>query len=258
MNDAELNPGSKLYQFNNNVRKILVVGDLHGDYLAYQSFIKAWKKENGAFIIFLGDYADRGKQGLEIIDSMMKMVDNPRVVALKGNHEVYSIPGIPQFSPCNLISEVEEKRGSWPAYYRNNLRPLFQKFYMAALLPGKILFVHGGISNRITSIDSLAMPNSQIEEDILWNDPIEANGEYPSRRGRGREFGPDVTRKVLHYLNVHQVIRSHQPYLAAESPFYSHGDQIITISSTSIFGGKPFYMGIDILNNEYQIAVKTL
>jgi serine/threonine-protein phosphatase PP1 catalytic subunit len=236
---------SKLFELDNKIRKIYVVGDLHGDFLAYQSIIHAWEKEKEAFIVFLGDYADRGRQGLEILESLMTLKENERVIALKGNHEDYSITGKPKFSPCSLIDEVEEKRGNWPLYFRNKLHPFFQELHVAALLPGKVLFVHGGISSRITSIESLVKPSPQVEEDILWSDPVEGSGEYHSNRGVGVEFGPDITNIVLERLSVKQIVRSHQPYLAQFTPYYSHGRKTVTISSTAFYGGMPFYLEIN-------------
>ncbi len=64
---------SKLYEIDSEVRKFFVVGDLHGDFRSYEQVVNAWKKERDSSIIFLGDYADRGDHGMEIIESLKKL-----------------------------------------------------------------------------------------------------------------------------------------------------------------------------------------
>ncbi len=137
---------SKLFEFGLDTTKILVVGDLHGDLKTYNAIVESWRKEPDAHLIFLGDYADRGSQGLEILESLMNLAESPRVVLLRGNHEDYFPDGKPQFSPCDLILEVEAKRGNWKKYFGDCLSTFFNQLYDAAILPSEILFVHGGIS----------------------------------------------------------------------------------------------------------------
>jgi serine/threonine-protein phosphatase 2B catalytic subunit len=172
-----------------NIKRLLIVGDLHGDYSALKDIIYFFDPaEDG--MIFLGDYADRGEFGIEVIETVRSLLMNypNKVVALKGNHEDYTSQGRPTFFPCNLIEEVRIKRGSWQKYFVNSLKPFFKKLYLSAILPGEILFVHGGISSKIEDYNDLKNPSRDIEKDILWSDPFEGCGEYPNRRGIGIEF----------------------------------------------------------------------
>lgn len=57
--------------------------DLHGDYKLWKQIKKKLIKED-AVLYFLGDAIDRGRNGYRI---MKEMLDNPRVIYLKGNHE---------------------------------------------------------------------------------------------------------------------------------------------------------------------------
>jgi predicted phosphodiesterase len=236
---------SKLFEFGSDTHKIFVVGDLHGDFQSFQRVVEVWQKEPDAYIVFLGDYADRGEQGVEILESLIQLTENKHVIALKGNHESYSLNGKPRFSPCTLISEVEEKRGDWSDYYHGRLKPFFDSLYLAAMLPGKSLFVHGGISSRITDTNTLVNPPSQVEEDLIWSDPTEKNGEYCNTRGAGVIFGQDISTTVLGRIGVQRIIRSHDPRLALTGPYFSHEGKIMTISSTNVYGGKPFFLEID-------------
>jgi hypothetical protein len=235
----------RLHQFDPRTEKIIVVGDLHGYLKAFDSAVNYWRSQKGSYLLFLGDYADRGPDGLEIIEALKILVTEGNVVALKGNHEDYSESGNPRFQPCTLISEVEEKRGEWGNYFRNVLKPFFSQLYLAALLPERILFVHGGVSRRIENIESLKQPSARTEEDILWSDPVTTMGERPNQRGAGVEFGPDVTSRVMDNLGVCQIIRSHQPSLALKGPRYSHKTGIVTLSSTNVYPGKPFFLELE-------------
>jgi hypothetical protein len=107
------------------------------------------------------------------------------------------------------------------------------------------LFVHGGVSSRVQSIQDLKHPSALVEEDILWSDPADIAGERPDPRGNGVEFGPDVSRAVVGRLGIRHIVRGHQPGLAKEGPFYSHNRNVITISGTDYYGGRPFFLEIE-------------
>ena len=223
------------------IKRILIAGDLHGDLQSFNSIKKLFKPEKD-LLIFLGDYADRGENGVEVIEGVRELIEKyeKNVVALKGNHEDYSKDGKPNFVPCTLISEVEEKIGNWEKYFDELKENFLSKLKLAALIPHKILFVHGGISSKIKSLKDLENPSKEIEEDILWSDPYPMNGEFPNPRGAGILFGPDITQEVTKRLNVKYVIRSHEPRKAFVFPAIEHEGKVITLSSTRVYGGKPF------------------
>lgn len=222
---------------------LIVVGDLHGDLESFNKILSSWKNRKNNYIIFLGDYADRGENGLEIIESLNKLRDKENVVLLKGNHENYDERGNPLFNPCTLIDEVKYKRGYWNSYFSKHLMPFFDSLHLAAIVDKKILFVHGGISSNIKSLEDLRHP-AYVEEDILWSDPDTlGKGEHPNRRGAGVEFGEDITERVLDNLKTSLLIRSHQPDLACNGPNLTQ-KKVVTISSTNVYGGKPHYLEI--------------
>lgn len=79
--------------------KVIVVGDLHGDYEALDAIIKelrnhdyidhAWHMRSDVTIIFLGDYSNRGSESVPVMAALMHLfIHNPdNVVLLRGNHE---------------------------------------------------------------------------------------------------------------------------------------------------------------------------
>ena len=223
-----------------NPESLTVVGDLHGDMESFEKIVGNWNGKPNNYIVFLGDYADRGENGVEIIERLNDMKSNENAVLLKGNHEDYESRGEPKFSPCTLYDEVQRKRGYWRSYFSKTLEPFFNSLQLAAIAD-KILFVHGGISSRVKSLDDLRHPYS--EEDILWSDPTDLLGEHYNRRGAGVEFGEDVTETVLKNVGTSLLVRSHQPRLASNGPDLTQ-KKVVTISSTNVYGGRPHYLEI--------------
>ncbi len=88
-------------------------------------------------------------------------------MALKGNHEDYSKDGEPQFDLCTFIGEAGKKRKNWRRYFQKELEPFIKRLYLAAIIPGEFLFVHGGVSSKIRSLDDLKYPTREVEIDIL-------------------------------------------------------------------------------------------
>lgn len=222
---------------------VIVVGDIHGDYASFQRILKQFNSQQD-LIIFLGDYADRGPMGIEVIDGIreLKREYPNRVYVLKGNHEKYTEDGRPTFSPCTLRGEATKKMGDWTNYFENILRPFIEKLSLAVIIPGVVFFVHGGLSNKIIGLKDLKYPSREIEEDILWSDPFEGSGERFNRRGAGIEFGKDISKKVCSRLCVERIVRSHQPRKSFIGPYVEHDGRVVTISSTTVYGGIPFIL----------------
>jgi protein phosphatase len=228
-------------------RQLIVVGDLHGDYASFRAIFKVADPAKD-LIIFLGDYADRGLFGTEIIDGVSKLSDKhpENIILLKGNHEDYTENGEPKFSPWTLRSDVERKKEDWRNYFEEKLKPFLENLYLAAILPENLLFVHGGVSSKINNLNDLSCPSEVVEEDVLWSDPFDGLGEHPNwKRGAGVEFGKDVTTKICESLGVKIIIRSHEPQEAIKGPSYSHGRKLVTISSTRVYGGNPFALNFN-------------
>ena len=74
-------------------------GDLHGDIHSLVAWVD-WLNQNGylrdfhlvqpdVYLVFLGDYTDRGIYGVEVLYTMLRLkVENPaRVLMVRGNHE---------------------------------------------------------------------------------------------------------------------------------------------------------------------------
>ncbi len=224
--------------------KLMVAGDLHGDLEAFEQIRKRFLQTKDSILVFLGDYADRGSYGLEVIEGVKDLMDKfgYRVIALKGNHEDYR-DGIPRFSPCDLMLEVETKRRTrWADFFPRFEREFLLRLPLAVLVPRLALLVHGGISSKIRNLADLTTLTERVEEDILWSDPCKVKGEYPNPRGTGVLFGPDVSRSFAKRIGVRFLVRSHELRKAFEGPCVEHSGRVFTLSSTRVYGGKAFVL----------------
>lgn len=224
--------------------RILVFGDIHGDLPPLRRGMDLRRPTD--ILLFLGDYADRGPDGLEVIEGILRLMERipNNVIALMGNHEDYDHHGEPNFMPCTLIDEVEKKRGSWSDFFPGFLR-FKENLFLNTLIPDFALCVHGGISGDMVTEDALASPDPMQRRQLLWGDPGRHEGEFPGPRGAGSLFGPDVTGQVLNALGVRFLIRSHEPRKAVRGPAVEHDGRVITTSATGIYGGRPFALAID-------------
>ncbi len=228
-----------------SAERIIVLGDIHGDLSAFRHGMSLRKA--GDLIIFLGDYADRGPHGVEVIeavDALLKRLPG-QIIALKGNHEDYTQAGAPTFSPCTLVDEAGDKRGSWETFF-----PFFSAFvlqlFLSAILPGRALFIHGGIHGNVRGAADLADPDSHTVNSLLWSDPGSRKGSQPGPRGVGELFGSDVSASVLDSLGVAHLIRGQQPRKAISGQVFEHDGRMITTSCTSIYGGRAFALILDV------------
>ncbi|MBI5740758.1 MAG: serine/threonine protein phosphatase [Nitrospirae bacterium] len=235
--------------FTGNIRNVYAAGDMHGDYESYSKILHAFEKyKEDSLLIFMGDYADRGPKGVEIIMDLVRLQSAMKdIIALKGNHELYD-NGSPTFYPCDLISEAKIKYGSWEKFYSNVMLGFLEKLYIAAII-NNVLFVHAGISSKIKYVEDLSKRENEIN--LLWSDPSARHGEHRNPRGAGLLFGEDITRKVLSSLGLKMIVRGHEPGKAVNGPYTEHAGKVITVNSSFAYG-RPFILRIDTVTLEYE------
>jgi len=207
----------------------VIVGDLHGDleslvYIAETSgFMEKAAQGKEVFLVFLGDYGDRGPFSPEVYYVVLKLKQlyPQRVVLMRGNHEgPDDLLASPHDLPENLRERFGEEEG--PVVYFK-IRELFRTLYVAVIVKELCVMIHGGVPSQASSLDDLKYahlkhPKEEHLEEMLWSDPNETiRGTVPSPRGAGRLYGEDVTQKLLNMLNVKMLIRGHEP--AQETSF---------------------------------------
>ncbi|GMT17417.1 hypothetical protein PFISCL1PPCAC_8714, partial [Pristionchus fissidentatus] len=90
----------------------------------------------------------------------------------------------------------------------------------ACLVGSAILCMHGGISEKLTSLEAIEQipkplidPNThQLACDLLWADPMLGLKGYTDNKVRGVSvnFGADVLQATMDKLNIQMIVRGHQ------------------------------------------------
>lgn len=225
----------------------LVIGDLHGDLeslidiLRKSDYLKELDGSQNAYLVFLGDYGDRGAFSAEVYCTIMilKTLFPRQVVLMRGNHEG---PHDLMAEPHDLPAQFQKRFGeNWHSAYAA-IRNLFDCLYTCVLVEGRYLLVHGGLPQQLDTLEELAYahkmhPRNSLLEDMLWSDPVETVEEtYASPRGAGRLFGQSVTDRMLAKLGVKVLIRSHES--CPDGFKVNHGGKVLTVFSRK---GSPYF-----------------
>jgi protein phosphatase len=220
-----------------------IIGDLHGDLISLMHILKSGgfltkaQKGDNDYLIFLGDYGDRGLASPEVYYIVLKLKElfPDKVILMRGNHEgPKDLLPYPHDLPAQLKQKYGEKAG---ARIYAELRRLFDHLYTAVVIEERAVLIHGGPPNKARSIRDLAYahkrhPKETYLEEMLWSDPEEElEGTQPSLRGAGKLFGPDVTEKLLKLLRVKVLIRGHES--CQEGFKINHNGKVLTLFSTN-------------------------
>ncbi|GMR37339.1 hypothetical protein PMAYCL1PPCAC_07534, partial [Pristionchus mayeri] len=192
--------------------------------------------------VFLGDYVDRGIHSLEVIMTLfsLKILFPNCFGLLRGNHETRSLNRIygfynemrERFNDLDVAEEV---------YFRIN--DVFDCLPPSALIGGKILCMHGGISPHLKSLDDIRaiqrpvgdLTNCPLLADMLWSDPAGnvAHGLFTPNITRQQSvyYGPEAVENVINKLGLSCIVRAHQ-FISAGTGFFADR-KVISIFSAS-------------------------
>lgn len=125
-----------------------ICGDIHGQFYDLLELFWIGGELPNTNYIFIGDYVDRGYNSVETIELLMcyKIKYPSHITLLWGNHESRQITMIYGF-----LDEIIRKYGNsnpW-SYFME----VFDLLPLGALIEGKVLCVHGGLSPLIRTID---------------------------------------------------------------------------------------------------------
>ena len=229
-------------------KKVVIVGDLHGDTDTFKKILNAYPIEYNTYIL-LGDNVDRGKNSTELLAMLManKILHRKSFVMLRGDHESPIETTYPQQFPGELMDKFESRNLLNKVYDE-----LFSQMPVAVVLNKKYFVVHGGIPIDSPSIDELKKlkkaPNPGSNNEImqmLWNDPSRtaANmGSQRSRTGEIHRFGNSAADKFLERNKLDMIIRGHEHGLGG----YDINDKTLTVLSTTAYkDDKPYVVKID-------------
>lgn len=267
-NGEDSRSGNKIYIFNKN-RDYIFVGDLHSDDSSLKRAIEESDffesiilKKNRVFI-FNGDYVDRGRTHLKIMERIliMKYLFPNHIFLLRGNHdggkilEDHSIKlpyGIPKEDDVNMY---------FPKYLENltlnnkscqkKLLKIYLDFFdslayiaIVSIESETIMAVHGGLPrpdseseeyyNYINSLKDLTDEKivDQVKrtmcQNIMWSDPYR-EGKYRENSGRFH-YKQEHIDSFFNRFNVDLLIRGHEE--AKNGYWYALKDKVITVFSS--------------------------
>ncbi|EOD10927.1 hypothetical protein EMIHUDRAFT_358030 [Emiliania huxleyi CCMP1516] len=217
-----------------------IVGDIHGQYsdlLRLLDFSGLPTGPKGPRYVFLGDYVDRGANGLECMFLLMALkVKHPdQIWLLRGNHEHAAINRVYGFH--------DECKRRYSVKLWKQFQELFNWLPLAALIDQRIFCLHGGLSpNLVTPSDisalkrPLEVPDTGLLCDLLWSDPdVSVTGWGENDRGVSYTFGPDRVHTFLERNDLDLIVRAHQ---VVEDGYEFFGDRsLVTVFSAPNYCG---------------------
>ena len=219
-----------------------IVGDIHGQFLDLLRLFEFKGMPDGtstsARYLFLGDYVDRGPNGLECMFLLMALkIKHPEQIwMLRGNHECAAINRIYGF--------YDECKRRYSIKLWKQFQELFNALPLAALVEAKIFCIHGGLSPDMESPDDLKrvarpvdVPDTGLLCDTLWSDPDkDISGWAENDRGVSYTFGADVVERFLERNELDLIVRAHQ---VVEDGYEFFGDRtLVTVFSAPNYCGE--------------------
>ncbi|CAI2352068.1 unnamed protein product [Caenorhabditis sp. 36 PRJEB53466] len=191
---------------------IKVIGDIHAQFQDLNRLFDLIGRVPEERFMFLGDYVDRGPQGIEVVVLLfcLKLRYRDRIFLLRGNHETPSVNKIYGFyTECQYKYGV----GLWWDF-----QTCFNRMPMSGLISKKVLCMHGGLSPDLATLDTIRnipRPCEPLDRglliDLLWADPTnKGDGWFHSIRGISYMFGKAVVEQACKNLQIDLIIRAHQ------------------------------------------------
>jgi protein phosphatase len=223
-------------------KKVIFVGDTHGDLEASKKIIKNYLKD-GNKIVFLGDYVDRGPYSKENLEFLLeKREKHPdQIFLLQGNHEGHRIL---KFSPAEFWEALSEKEYQKYALIVENF-PL-------AITVKNIIALHGALPKiqKLEDFEKIKIGDENWLR-ICWGDFLDEPGEelgIDPLTGRP-QFGRDYFFKIMEKIKKRVLIRSHDP----SAPQLMYDNRCLTIFTSSAYS-KERIIAIADLSKEIKTA----
>jgi len=210
---------------------VTICGDIHGQFYDLKELFRVGGDPPQTNYIFMGDFVDRGYYSLETLTFLLALKARwpDKVTLLRGNHESRQITQVYGF-----YDECQQKYGNANAW--KYCTQVFDLLTVAALIDGRVLCVHGGLSPDIRTLDQIRTINRNQEIphegdfcDLMWSDPEEIETWQVSPRGAGWLFGSRVTNEFVSINNLEVIARAHQ--LVHDGYKFMFNKQLVTVWS---------------------------
>ncbi|CAI5948129.1 unnamed protein product [Closterium sp. NIES-64] len=191
---------------------VTVCGDIHGQFHDLMKLFDTGGPVPSTNYIFMGDFVDRGYNSLEVFTVLMLLKARypAHMTLLRGNHESRQITQVYGF-----YDECQRKYGNANAW--RYCTDVFDFLGISAIIDGRVLCVHGGLSPDVRTLDQIRVVERQCEIphegpfcDLMWSDPEDIETWAVSPRGAGWLFGARVTTEFNQINGLELVCRAHQ------------------------------------------------
>ncbi|KAK0552571.1 sporulation-induced protein [Tilletia horrida] len=203
---------------------VTVCGDIHGQFYDLLELFRVGGQPPDTAYIFMGDFVDRGYFSLETFSLLMafKARYPDRITLLRGNHESRQITQVYGF-----YDECQHKYGN--ANVWKSCCQVFDYLNLAAIIDGRVLCVHGGLSPEVRTLDQIRIlaraqevPHEGAFCDLMWSDPEDIETWKVSPRGAGWLFGGAVTKEFNHVNDLHKLMHDNQIVTVWSAPNYCY------------------------------------
>ncbi len=226
-----------------NVKKIMAIGDLHGEFDTFKDFLinnkiidinYNWTFGDG-HLVLIGDIFDRGSKVNECFWLLYKLEveaqqHDGEVHFIIGNHEVMEMSGDKRYlSKKYLFLFNKLKLNYTDAYDKNSELGRWLRTKNAIIKINDILFVHGGLSNelvdrklKINTINEVVKniinrkdmePKTDIERFILGSDGplwyrgyIKLGSNYYKSTGSSYDITQEKVDRIIDYFSVKAIV----------------------------------------------------
>lgn len=201
-----------------------IIGDIHGCldklYDLYERHLKRRLTKEDT-LVFIGDYIDRGRQSMEVVDFLLALSRIHNAVFLRGNHESMFLRYLEAGDNRDMYFYNGGDR-TVQSYSRETGRlevPPSHLGFFRSLLPyyegGNFIAVHAGLNPRINGMER------QSEEDMTWiREQFFLSGK---RWEKTVIFGHTPTVTITH--GAHEV-------------YFDEIQNIIGIDTGAVYGGR--------------------
>lgn len=223
---------------------ITIVGDVHGQYYDLLKLLSVGGSPDATKYLFLGDFVDRGAFSVECLLLLLslKIRFKDSIFLLRGNHECRQMT-----AAFNFRAEVLDK---YDQDVYNLIMDLFDCLPISAIINGKFIALHGGISPDLKTLSDLNKmdrfkepPKAGLLCDLLWSDPldkqdgaVENEYRYNEQRGCSFVFGASALSRFLTANGLLALIRAHEVQLEGFKLLKWRGKnfpQVITVFSAA-------------------------